>query len=317
MNIVFDYHPAEPKTELTINGVAHSDMYDELGAVCGYPIQSWLYPRGSWKGLRKALNDLARGRVMCIEFIGRETDFDDFRDALEGMENAALSFHRAYEDEEIVSSRLSEVWDFIDSYPEDEIRGHFESLIQSAPAEGRIWIRSVDDYMENQETLANGRTAAVFSPEAYRQVAMDLRRLLRENFMRPVETILVLASDAREKEILIEETSGLGITVTLDPERDEARLSRKYGAPESTQAMRELYMELADELDKLLSHTKDLKRANRSIQQAQQQAQELVLRISEEDEKTFDANARETKWMAEHRSVLEKLTARLRRKQGV
>lgn len=314
MNIVFDYHPSEPRTELTVNGVIHSDMYDELGSVCNYPIQSWLYPRGSWKGLRKALNDLARGREMSIQFIGRETDFDDFKDALEGMENAVLSFQPAYEKEEIVSSRLSEVWGFIDSYPSDEIRERFESLIQSAPAGGCIRISSVDEYAENLEALANGRTAAAFSADTYRQVAMDLRRLLRENFMRPVETILVLAKDSREKEVLIEETSGIGVTVTLNPEYDEARLSRKYGAPESTRAMHELYMELADELDKLLSREKELKRSNRKIQQEQQRAQESGLRCSEDDERAFDANAREIRWMSERRSMLEKLTARLRKK---
>jgi len=314
MNIVFDYHPSGPRTELTVNGVTHSDMYDELGAVCNYPIQSWLYPRGPWKGLKKALNDLARGREMSIKFIGREIDFDDFRDALEGMENAVLSFHAAYEEEEIVSSRLSELRDFIDSYPADEIRERFESLIQSAPANGHIWISSAEEYAENLETLANSRTVTVFSAEAYRQVAMDLRRLLRENFMRPVETILVLAKNSREKEALIEETSGIGVTVTLNPEYDEARLSRKYGVPESTGAMRELYMKLADELDKLVSHAKDLRQANRRIQQEQQQAQELGLRSSEEDERVFDDNAREIKWMAENRSMLEGLATRLRKK---
>ena len=314
MNIVFDYHPSEPRTELTVNGVIHSDMYDELGAVCNYPIQSWLYPRGPWKGLRKVLNDLARGREMSIEFIGRETDFDDFRDALAGMENTSLSFQAAYEEEEIMPSRLSELRGFINTYPADEIRERFESLIQSAPADGHIRISSADEYARNREVLANSRTVAIFSAEAYRKVAMDLRRLLRENFMRPVETILVLAKNSREKEALIEETSGIGVTVTLDPEYDETRLSRKYGVPESTAAMYDLCMKLAEELDKLVSHAKDLKQANRRIQQQQQQAQELGLRGCEEDEKVFDDNAREIKWMTENRSMLEGLAARLKKK---
>lgn len=79
MKIELWYDAVARETDILINGipVEKNDVYGFLYPVRNYPIQSWLYPNGSWKGIEYQIEDLARDETVELVFHGRKTDYDD------------------------------------------------------------------------------------------------------------------------------------------------------------------------------------------------------------------------------------------------
>ncbi len=79
MKIELWYDAVARETDILINGipVEKNDVYGFLYPVRNYPIQSWLYPNGSWKGIEYQIKDLARDESVELVFHGRKTDYDD------------------------------------------------------------------------------------------------------------------------------------------------------------------------------------------------------------------------------------------------
>lgn len=69
-----------------------NDIFGFLYPVRNYPLQTWLYPDGSWKGLEYQLLELARGNTIELIFCGREIDYDDVKKCLESNSQISLEF---------------------------------------------------------------------------------------------------------------------------------------------------------------------------------------------------------------------------------
>lgn len=80
--------------DVLINDVAvdKNDIFGFLYPVRNYPLQTWLYPDGSWKGLEYQLIDLARENTIELIFHGRKIDFDDVKKCLENNSQIQLEF---------------------------------------------------------------------------------------------------------------------------------------------------------------------------------------------------------------------------------
>ena len=94
MNIEIWYDAVAQETDTVVNGVTveKNDVYGFLYPVRSYPIQSWLFPNGSWKGLERQLTDLARDEAVRLMFHGRSCDYEDVRKCLAGSLGVELSF---------------------------------------------------------------------------------------------------------------------------------------------------------------------------------------------------------------------------------
>ena len=70
MKIELWYDAAAQETDILINDVPveKNDVYGFLYPVRNYPIQSWLYPNGSWKGIEYQITDLARDEDVDLVF---------------------------------------------------------------------------------------------------------------------------------------------------------------------------------------------------------------------------------------------------------
>lgn len=80
--------------DVLINDTAidKNDIFGFLYPVRNYPLQTWLYPDGSWKGLEYQLMDLARENDVELIFHGRKTDYDDVKKCLENNRQISLKF---------------------------------------------------------------------------------------------------------------------------------------------------------------------------------------------------------------------------------
>lgn len=94
MKIELWYDAAAQETDILINDVPveKNDVYGFLYPVRNYPIQSWLYPNGSWKGIGYQIVDLARDESVNLVFHGRKCDYDDVCKCLSGSKRIQVSF---------------------------------------------------------------------------------------------------------------------------------------------------------------------------------------------------------------------------------
>lgn len=95
MKIELWYDAVAQETDILINGVPveKNDVYGFLYPVRNYPIQSWLYPNGSWKGIEYQITDLARDEDVNLVFHGRKCDYDDVCKCLSENNTVKLSFN--------------------------------------------------------------------------------------------------------------------------------------------------------------------------------------------------------------------------------
>lgn len=94
MKIELWYDAVAQETDILINGVPveKNDVYGFLYPVRNYPIQSWLFPNGSWKGIAYQIIDLARDEAVNLVFHGRRCDFDDVCRCLAEQKTIAVTF---------------------------------------------------------------------------------------------------------------------------------------------------------------------------------------------------------------------------------
>lgn len=84
MQIELWYDTVACETDIALNGmpVEKNDIFGFLYPVRNYPLQTWLYPDGSWKGLEYQLVELAREEDIELIFHGRATDYEDIENCL-------------------------------------------------------------------------------------------------------------------------------------------------------------------------------------------------------------------------------------------
>lgn len=94
MKIELWYDSVVQETDLLINEipVEKNDIYGFLYPVRNYPLQSWIFPNGSWKGIEYQIVDLARDENVELIFHGRECDYKDLEECLSNSNNINLSF---------------------------------------------------------------------------------------------------------------------------------------------------------------------------------------------------------------------------------
>ena len=94
MKIELWYDAVAQETDILINDfpVEKNDIYGFLYPVRNYPIQSWLDPNGSWKGIEYQIVDLARDENVNLVFHGRKCDYEDVCKCLSGNQKMQVDF---------------------------------------------------------------------------------------------------------------------------------------------------------------------------------------------------------------------------------
>lgn len=110
----YDFVYKETRVCIDGNWQDESDMYAFLYPVRKYPLQTWLAPAGSWTGIVRQLQDMARGEKIALEFHGREIDFNDLFSAVKEMDNMAITYAE---------------WDTLSRY-DDKVNALSENIIK-------------------------------------------------------------------------------------------------------------------------------------------------------------------------------------------
>ncbi len=94
MNIELWYDAVARESDILLNGVPveKNDIYGFLYPVRNYPLQSWIHPNGSWKGIEYQITDLARDETVELVFHGRKCDYDDLKVGISGNHVITLKF---------------------------------------------------------------------------------------------------------------------------------------------------------------------------------------------------------------------------------
>lgn len=79
MQVELWYDAVACETDIALNGraVEKNDIFGFLYPVRNYPLQTWLYPDSSWKGLESQLLEVAREEDIELIFHGRKADYED------------------------------------------------------------------------------------------------------------------------------------------------------------------------------------------------------------------------------------------------
>lgn len=310
MDIIFDYQPVELTTRFTVNGVVRSDLFGELGAVSGYPLQSWLWRRGPWMGLEKVLQDVARNRRMEVTFIGREMDFLDFERAVCGMERIGLHFQPAYESTSASRLQADKLSGYIETHPDMCVREAYEQLLAAKPTKQWRLVETVEQYQEEESRIRSGRLVILLAATVFRAVKRELVEMLRENFMRPGESIVVLAESPQEKMVLKEELENMGISVAEQGEDIIEHLIEKYSVPEIISENIKIYRGLASLLASLPRRYEEAREENRKTRLRLYQ-ESAMDEEAERPDGRYKANLDEIRWFEAHRQEIKDDLARL------
>lgn len=94
MKIELWYDAVVQEIDIIINDnpVNKNDIYGFLYSVRNYPIQSWLYSNGSWKGIEYQIMELARDEKVYLTFYGRQCDYNDLNMCLSKNDKINLKF---------------------------------------------------------------------------------------------------------------------------------------------------------------------------------------------------------------------------------
>lgn len=301
MNIILDYQPIEPKASLRFNGIASSELFGPLGNVRGYPIQSWLFQRGAWPGLSKVLSDLSRGRNIEITFVGRMLDFQDVQQSLVGLKNIKMTFQNAYELSDSIYD-LSETKQMLDEIPNRYLKRKLCSLLEMQLPE-RCWhIDSVEAYRTHQKQLMNSRIVVLLPSGLFRVIQKEMMAQLCEHFMRPCESIVVLAQSSQEQSMLLEEWKRIGVSICTENDPLIERLIEKYSLAELTGIRLAAQHRFARELSQLNAYFESLREENEHLRITNQSED-----ISADQEMKYEKNLAELRWYRQYQDQLDKL----------
>ncbi len=243
------YNPSGPWTRVSVNGadVNQDDVYGFLYPVRRCLLQAWLYPSGSWQGLRRQLEELARGEAVELVFHGRKTDYLDVEEALRGMPGMTLrcrprenvlsagQLAKSFRDflrEKVVVERdgrreITREWGTL--FPE-EARAMQEQL-----AEKQEWLQEIRSEQEFRQAL-RGHGCCLVTEDfltSYEDL-VRLEQLVRS--MRRAQDMIVCRFARRET---MEEyrdyarhTLGLGLRFVTGADNGwRSELMDKYGSP--------------------------------------------------------------------------------------
>lgn len=110
MKLELFYDPIRPETTVRIDGLATdtSDIYGFLYPVRNCIMQTYLYPNGSWTGLKRQIKELSRGDRVEFVFHGRKEDYTDVKAALESDSDITL-FFEMWDSEKIIEETFEKL----------------------------------------------------------------------------------------------------------------------------------------------------------------------------------------------------------------
>ena len=253
MKVDIYYDPVRPYTYVMINGapVSQSHIYGFLYPVRGYVLQTWLYPSGSWHGLKNELMDLTREESSQIVFHSRKVDYLDFEKAIGDLSNCGLAF------EEIDYTSISAVYlsdaqklleDIVNTpvvmeRDESEITQTFSDLFPEQNAqlrqlphwEGEKWLSCINNKADLLRCINSDECCLIDGDSMLSYDNYDLIDALTAGLKRSPDMLICTFSSNEKKVEFINYNAQLkNHTVAISDADDtkwKEQLNLKYGIP--------------------------------------------------------------------------------------
>ena len=248
MKVDLHYDPVRPATTVFIDGrvVDCHNVYGFLYPVRRCVLQTWLPASGSWSGLRRQLNELARGEQIELIFHGRLIDFkdvcaelgdsvsfqqeeniDDYRELLDQAERDLCSIFTMdleVSSEPIVCQRGT------DLFPKEA-----NEMEQLFALEEKPWLFTIDSEEDFDSARRGENCCLVKEPFLSGFAAVDRLPQLTGSMLRSRDMICCAVDNAEKREELSTYVRQFPqLTVRFVDERDSnwrEALDAKYGTP--------------------------------------------------------------------------------------
>ena len=317
------YDPVRPSTTVFIDGraVDQHDIYGFLYPVRRCILQTWLPASGSWSGLRRQLEELARGEPVKLVFYGRPIDFEDVR--------AELGDDVSFQLEENV-----EVYRNLLDQAEQDLAGVFTSELEVS-SEPVVIQRGSDLFPEEADEMARVFTAGekkwllvIDSEEAFDSARRgDGCCLVKEPFLSGFATVdrlpqlagsmlrardmVCCAVDSAEKreEMQIYVQQFPQITVRFVDERDSGwkeELDAKYGVPFRLRQRLQRAIAGLDLLEQCYQREQEFFSEYSALRKVVENGE--VLKVKQRNQRVY-----QLRWLQLQRSTFERLKNALRK----
>lgn len=206
MKIELWYDYIYTKTRVRVNDLwqEESDMYAFLYPVRNYPLQTWLYPAGSWTGLAQQLRDLARGEEMELVFYGRTLDAQDLLEAVKGVEHLTIN-HREWDVFTLYDNKMEELKkNFLDLKKLLKVEESLEQKVtdwrNQKPRE-ETWLLSITSKEALQYAEKDNRPCCMVDGDFLESLeALHAAERLTRALHRPLDAICCCFSDKERRE---------------------------------------------------------------------------------------------------------------------
>lgn len=294
MDVEIDYNPYIPRTSLKINGNPSDNIYGALFPVRRYVMQTWLSKNGAWRGLGKALGDIARERRFTLIFRGRNMDYGDVVHALGGID-AELVHIPAYESREEKSfiDETVRKLSLLEAYPNREIAEKAKAILGSRPEAGTGRVFGAGEADSLREALKTSRGLVMIEADFFSELEKTIQKCLYGSFIRPAGSVAVIAGHRAEAEKYAYARE-YGINVMCCGDGAIEALREKYSVPEVIGKEYQMLRHLAELIGELFERREALRRRNRLIRDSD----------SESSDKEYAGNADEIRWIQRNEAVL-------------
>ena len=281
--IELDYNPYLIHTICTVNDerCPEEDIYNIIYSVQNFPIQCWLYKRGSWPGLMYKLEIISRGEELKVFFRGRAIDYKDFYEVFEKhkwKQKVQLYHKNAYENPvysteyDEMKAGLHRIWDR--EYPAmykgmREIVNQVNELIilLEEPPEHLISIDSLKE--EEARNILKRTSYGVILGENIMNCPEDLNFVLQaaQSMIRPADSIILSSGEQDIESIWPEKFLEMRDRIWLvgnkegpDYETAKNTVIFKYSEPLIISKALQILRKTADKLIEIIKQQEELKK---------------------------------------------------------
>ena len=323
MKVELHYDPVRPSTTVFVDGreVDRHNIYGFLYPVRRCILQTWLPASGSWSGLRRQLEELARGEPVELEFYGRPIDFEDVRTELGDnvsfrLEETVEAYRKLLDQSErdLAGVFTSEL--IVSSEPEVKQRGknlfpeETDAMVQLFASCEKKWLLVIDSEESFDSARRGEGCCLVREPFLSGFTAIDRLPQLTGSMLRSRDMVCCAVDSAEKREELLAYARQFHqLTVRFVDERDSGwkeELDAKYGTPFLLRQRLQRAIAGLDLLERCYQREQEFSSEHSALRKAVENGE--VLKVKQLNQRKY-----QLRWLQLQRPTFERLKKALRK----
>ena len=323
MKVELHYDPVRPSTTVFVDGraVDRHNIYGFLYPVRRCILQTWLPASGSWNGLRRQLEELARGEPVELAFYGRPIDFEDVRAELgddvsfqleenveayrKMLDQAEQDMAGAFTSEQKVSSEPVVIQRGSDLFPEET-----DEMARLFASGEKKWLLVIDSEEAFDSARRGEGCCLVKEPFLSGFAAVDRLPQLAGSMLRARDMVCCAVDSAEKREeLLVYARQFPQLAVRFVDERDSGwkeALDAKYGVPFRLRQRLQRAIAGLDLLERCYQREHEFSSEHSALSKAVENGE--ALKVKQRNHRAY-----QLRWLQLQRSTFERLKKALRK----